>query len=889
MRLGPYELLERIGVGGMAEVFRAVQRGEHGFERSVAIKRILPDLAADGDFLEMFIDEAKIAVQVMHPNVAQIYDLAREGDVYYIAQEFVQGRDMGAIVDRHKRVGQPLPIPFVLHVGVKICEALQHAHTATGGDGRPLGLIHRDVSPSNILVSFEGAVKVIDFGLAKAAGRRVSTESGVVKGKLAYLSAEQARGEEIDSRSDIFSLGTCLFEWLTGQRLFLRNSDPATVMAVQKAEVPPLRAIRSDIHPELQTIIMNALQSDPNRRYQRAADLQEALHAFSYRARMPLRRRDAAQYMQSVFPEIVAQIREKARAESMRAPPQPKRTLSKPVPHGPSGPPRSEAASRPAPPAPAPTNRPRPRPMDSESPIAIEDLAELEDSPPAPRPTFSPPGRPPSHAPIQRHNQGTMPLMKSAPARRVPMQPSQPPLRQSAAPKLEFEAETTNHFEAAEPKAGSGVRPEVAGAEFGDFDFDDQTVMFSRDRGDISAMLESLEQPPAEEEDDVDSTRALRRSPELLAPPTGAAPFTPEPEPPTGEFTTSPPVEPKPSNSFASTWSAREKSAEEPVRKGNGLQTTPSAVPFEDPVNTLMSPSAQTDDFEDRTMSVPQEAVRLALQMAEEIRAERDAPEELFFLEEEEDTALPRSQSSLAPVPIVEDSEAPLDDLRLPPDSAPFEEDLHTIAMAPGEDWAAFLRAAESKVEEPEESDSQFSVSPFEESNLDAFPPAADLAPVESFASAFEQGGATSAGAEVVFNDATSDGSEAIFDDATPIRSEIPPEISAQLRAGLEEAIQSGTGAGIVTPEFEDATGPVQEPSVLTSFEPPAKTPLPPEPTPVTSVEIDSESESEIERRLFEMMSEPPPEDEPQDSLDGQLDSIFGGFDGEDTNPDHQG
>lgn len=303
VRIGQYELLERIGIGGMAEVFRARQTGEEGFERFVAIKRILPGIAADVDFVKMFIDEAKIAVQLSHPNIAQIYDLGREDETYFIAQELVHGRDMGTITKRQQATDDHLPIDFVIHVSMKICEALQHAHTAHGTMGRPLNIIHRDVSPSNVLVSFEGAVKVIDFGLAKAVGRLVTTQSGVVKGKLAYLSAEQARGQAIDHRSDIFSLGTCMFEWLTGQRLFLRKNDPDTVIAVQQAVVPPLRAIRPDVPAELQAIVKQALQPDPNRRFQSAMELHDALLAWAYDTRSVMRRGAIGQYVRSLFPE----------------------------------------------------------------------------------------------------------------------------------------------------------------------------------------------------------------------------------------------------------------------------------------------------------------------------------------------------------------------------------------------------------------------------------------------------------------------------------------------------------------------------------------------------------------------------------------------------------
>ncbi len=308
MFVGQYELLERIGMGGMAEVFLARQTGEEGFERMVAIKRILPGISADDQFVSMFIDEAKIAVQLSHPNIATIYDLGRDDEVYFIAQEYVAGRDMGALTKRladGPAGALSLPLEFVVTVAMRVCEALAHAHEATGPGGRPLNIIHRDVSPSNILVSFEGAVKVIDFGLAKAAGRISTTQVGVVKGKLAYLSSEQARGMPIDHRSDLFSLGTCMFEWLTGQRLFLRGGDIDTVTAVQKAQVPPLRALRPDVPAGLQAIVLRALQPNPDHRFQSATEMYESLLTFAYEHRLVMKRRAMGDLMKQLFPEAV--------------------------------------------------------------------------------------------------------------------------------------------------------------------------------------------------------------------------------------------------------------------------------------------------------------------------------------------------------------------------------------------------------------------------------------------------------------------------------------------------------------------------------------------------------------------------------------------------------
>ena len=321
-RIGPYELIERVGIGGMAEVFKALQPGEEGFERVIAVKRILPAIAADTDFVKMFIDEAKIAVQLQHPNIAQIYDLGRDGGDLYIALEYVPGHDMGAVVKRQAERGRLLPLSFVVYVVGKICEALQYAHFASAPGGHALNFIHRDISPQNILVSIEGAVKVIDFGLAKAAGRLVTTQSGVVKGKLAYLSSEQARGEDIDHRSDIFSLGTCLYEWLTGERLFLRKNDPETVIAVQRAEVPPLRAVRPELPSALQNIVRRALQPDPAHRYQTAQEMQDELMAFAFDAGMAVRRRTIIDVYKGLFPEDAPSVSVVVPAEAPRVVPE---------------------------------------------------------------------------------------------------------------------------------------------------------------------------------------------------------------------------------------------------------------------------------------------------------------------------------------------------------------------------------------------------------------------------------------------------------------------------------------------------------------------------------------------------------------------------------------
>jgi serine/threonine protein kinase len=301
VQFGPYTLTERLAVGGMAEVFRAVQRGAEGFERVVAIKRILPDLADDEAFINMFVDEAKISVQLSHPNIAQVFDLGCIDGAYYIAMEFVEGRDLRSIQRRYGD-GRALPVDITCHIALKILEALDHAHRAEAPGLGHLGIIHRDVSPHNLLLSFDGEVKVIDFGLARAAGRAVRTRAGVVKGKTPYLSAEQARGQEIDHRSDLFSMGTCLYEWLSGTRLFLRKTETDTILAVRRAEVAPLAGKVSTVPRALAQIVHRALEPSPAHRYQSAREMHDALEAFVFSSGNVVTQAQVADWLADLFP-----------------------------------------------------------------------------------------------------------------------------------------------------------------------------------------------------------------------------------------------------------------------------------------------------------------------------------------------------------------------------------------------------------------------------------------------------------------------------------------------------------------------------------------------------------------------------------------------------------
>ena len=210
-QFGPYQLVKQIAVGGMAEIHLAKTRGIAGFEKFCALKMIHPNFAQDEQFIEMLIDEAKIAVQLQHANIAQIFDLGKVDDSFFIALEYVHGRDLRSIFDRMRNKGEIMPISMACYVTMQVCEGLDYAHNKRDAQGRELNLIHRDISPQNVLIGYEGECKLIDFGIAKAAGKASKTQAGILKGKFGYMSPEQVRGLPIDKRSDIFAVGIVLY------------------------------------------------------------------------------------------------------------------------------------------------------------------------------------------------------------------------------------------------------------------------------------------------------------------------------------------------------------------------------------------------------------------------------------------------------------------------------------------------------------------------------------------------------------------------------------------------------------------------------------------------------------------------------------------------------
>ena len=272
---GNYLLLEKVATGGMAELFKAKRRGVQGFQKIVAIKRILPHLVENEEFVTMFIDEAKLAAQLNHPNIAQIYDLGKIEDTFYIAMEYVEGHDLRKILKKCKELGCLIPEPIVLFVASKVLSALDYAHRKKGLDNKDLHIVHRDISPQNIILSLEGDVKLVDFGIAKAATKASQTQAGALKGKLLYMSPEQAWGEEVDKRSDLFSLGAVMYEALTGKKCFLADSEINILEKVRNVDYTPIKKVNPRISEKTVRIIEKALTRDPDKRYQSAKEMEQ--------------------------------------------------------------------------------------------------------------------------------------------------------------------------------------------------------------------------------------------------------------------------------------------------------------------------------------------------------------------------------------------------------------------------------------------------------------------------------------------------------------------------------------------------------------------------------------------------------------------------------------
>jgi serine/threonine protein kinase len=298
--LGRYQLLSRLAVGGMAEVYLARQGELSGFKTLVVVKKVLPHLALKPDFIAMFLDEARIASMLDHPNVVRISEVGKTDTEYFLAMELVQGKALAAVLQQSERAKTPLPHALGALVVANAAAGLHHAHQLTDASGTLLHLVHRDVSPQNIMISFEGSVKVIDFGIARALGRLGDTSSGSLKGKLGYMAPEQARGEAIDARADIFSLGVVLWECVAGRRLFLRENELATLRAVVYEPIPKVSRF-TKVDPVLEVIIEHALARDLDERFQTAEEMRIALERWVF-ASGGASTHDLSSLMKSWFP-----------------------------------------------------------------------------------------------------------------------------------------------------------------------------------------------------------------------------------------------------------------------------------------------------------------------------------------------------------------------------------------------------------------------------------------------------------------------------------------------------------------------------------------------------------------------------------------------------------
>jgi serine/threonine protein kinase len=308
-RFGRYTLVKRIATGGMAEIWLARQSGLAGFNRFVVIKRILSHLSEQSTFVDMFLDEARTSALLNHPNAVQIYDLGREGEAYFIAMEYIAGENLSAIAWRGTQREQPLPIQLAVRIIVDASKALHYAHHLRSSDGRWLRIVHRDVSPQNILVTYDGEVKVVDFGIAKAATRSEHTKTGMLKGKFSYMSPEQCLGAPVDMRADVFALGILLYEMCTGHRLFKHESELMILDMITKRAVVPPSSLAPHVPAELERIILRALQKEASDRYPHARALQQDLEAFLRSHPGPSSHADLASHMRSLFQDRIEEKR----------------------------------------------------------------------------------------------------------------------------------------------------------------------------------------------------------------------------------------------------------------------------------------------------------------------------------------------------------------------------------------------------------------------------------------------------------------------------------------------------------------------------------------------------------------------------------------------------
>ncbi|REG33471.1 serine/threonine-protein kinase [Archangium gephyra] len=308
--LGRYELVHLLGQGGMGEVYLAKISGAAGFEKPCIVKTILPALLKDVQFLDRFHHEAKVLVHLVHSSIAQVYDMGEAEGTYYMALEYVAGVDLSFLQDQARNEGQQIPVPVALYLGQRIAEGLGYAHRKTGPDGSPLGIVHRDVSPHNVMLSYEGEVKVIDFGLAKSAARSKYTLPSTVMGKLGYMSPEQVRAEAVDHRSDIYSCGVVVWELLAGRPLIRHGTVGEMMAAMSNPRVPALHEVRPDVDPALDAVVRRALAPSPEDRYARSDDFARALNEQLLRSGSSLGAEEVGDFVRTLCPQAFAAQRQ---------------------------------------------------------------------------------------------------------------------------------------------------------------------------------------------------------------------------------------------------------------------------------------------------------------------------------------------------------------------------------------------------------------------------------------------------------------------------------------------------------------------------------------------------------------------------------------------------
>lgn len=307
-----YKIVQKIDAGGMAEVYKGLQNSGQGIEKLVAIKRVLPHLAKNQKFMDMFLDEARVSMHLSHANIVQVFDLGQSTETYFIVMEFIDGTSLKALIDYFRSQGRIIPVEQAAYLCMQICEGLEYAHSLRNPvTNKPLNIVHRDISPPNVLVSRQGQVKLVDFGLAKAASQVSKTDQGVVKGKFSYLSPEAAMGQEVDRRTDVFAVGILLWEFLSGKRLFYGETDYQTVELVRRASVPSLSALNSQVNADMEEIVRTALARDVDSRYQTAREFGEALNNFIVTHRMKVTPYDIGRLVEDVLAWRAASSSEK--------------------------------------------------------------------------------------------------------------------------------------------------------------------------------------------------------------------------------------------------------------------------------------------------------------------------------------------------------------------------------------------------------------------------------------------------------------------------------------------------------------------------------------------------------------------------------------------------